>query len=181
MFNVISFDKKTISQLALSSGASNWLWVCIALMSFALLASALFFQHVLDALPCEICVYVRVWIAAIGLVALLALGIKRWFYGKLFAQITTIILSFGLTVETWNLIQIEYNIGHGGACGFFANFPSWAPLDKWFPHIFEVQELCAATPEVLFGISMADSLVLVSAGLIAMLSISIWGNFSQNK
>lgn len=89
--------------------------------------------------------------------------------------LTVLALSIGLANETWNLIVVEYGIGDGGGCGFFANFPSWAPLDKWLPFMFEVQEFCQATPEIIFGITMAHSLAAVCFFLIALISIALVG------
>jgi disulfide bond formation protein DsbB len=40
--------------------------------------------------------------------------------------------------------------------------PSWLALDSWFPAVFQVQTTCGYTPELLFGISMAEALIVFS-------------------
>lgn len=155
---------------------STWFWLAIAGICFALDAGALFYQHVLEVYPCELCIYVRVWVLAIMLLSLMALVVKHFAPGALIFSLAGLALSIGLAKETYNLLAIEYDFGTGGACSFFANFPSWAPLDKWLPSMFQVQELCAATPDVLFGISMAEALALASLVLLLAFLLAIIGS-----
>ncbi|HEY7884921.1 MAG TPA: disulfide bond formation protein B, partial [Cellvibrionaceae bacterium] len=141
-------------------------WLATALICAALEAGALFYQYVLGDPPCEICIYIRVWLFALLMLSLLALPLRRWRFTRLLSAVAGLLLAVGLAHETWIMVQIEYNIGSGGSCGFFANFPAWAPLDKWLPFLFEVQGLCMATPKVLFGLTMVHGLIAVSAVFI---------------
>lgn len=159
----------------LDIGNRYWFWLSIFLLCVALEGAALFYQHVLNILPCEICIYVRVWLAAIALLALLACFLVRWRVAVALIGVLASALSVGLAMETWRLIEIEYELGSGSACSFFANFPAWAPLDKWMPGLFEVQELCQATPSVIFGITMAEGLILVSVAFIIVFALSSLG------
>ena len=68
----------------------------------------------------------------------------------------------GLAERSWFLYQIENGRGDG-SCGFMLGAPDWFPIDRWLPGIFEVRNLCSFTPDVLFGISMAEALLIVSA------------------
>ncbi len=43
-----------------------------------------------------------------------------------------------------------------------SSLPNWFALDKWWPTVFEVMEPCGYTPELLFGITMAEALVVFS-------------------
>jgi disulfide bond formation protein DsbB len=55
-----------------------------------------------------------------------------------------------------------------GSCTMDAPFPNWLPLHEWLPSVFEPWELCGYTPEIIRGITMAESLVIISiASLIA--------------
>lgn len=152
-----------------------WFWSAIAGLCLALEAGALYYQHVLDYPPCELCIYVRVWLAGIFLICLLALYLRRFKFGALLCALLGLGLSIGLGHETYELLKVEYNFGGGAACRFIANFPTWAPLDKWFPFLFEVRNVCAATPEVIFGISMADALVVVSIVLVVAFALAVLG------
>lgn len=48
-----------------------------------------------------------------------------------------------------------------GSCSFDLGLPSWLALDKWMPLIFKVQTTCGYTPELAFGVSMAEVLLFV--------------------
>ncbi|VUD67486.1 Disulfide bond formation protein B [Thalassocella blandensis] len=154
-------------------------WLAIAMLCLALDGGALFYQHVLEIYPCELCIYVRVWIVAIFLLCIAGLVLKRFAIAGLAANLAGLGLSIGLAKETYNLLVVEYGWGDGGACSFFPNFPEWAPLDQWMPFLFQVQEVCKATPEVLLGISMADALAIVSILLILAFGISCFGSVRQ--
>jgi protein dithiol:quinone oxidoreductase len=39
--------------------------------------------------------------------------------------------------------------------------PSWLALDQWFPLVFGVKESCGYTPQMMFGVSMAEALIVV--------------------
>lgn len=170
------FSIKNINiHLLLSAASFAWFWLAIGVLCVLLIGSALFYQHVLKTYPCEICIYVRVWIVGIGLLAFFTIFLKKWPWMRAFACFSGLLLSLGLASETWNLLVVEYAIGDGGACSMFANFPNWAPLDRWLPAMFEVQGFCAATPEIFLGFTMAHSLVLVSAGFIVVFSVSLVG------
>ena len=45
--------------------------------------------------------------------------------------------------------------------------PDWFAIDQWFPSLFEVRNLCSFTPEIPFGLSMAEGLLLI-AGLLGI-------------
>lgn len=161
-----------------------WFWAAIAGLCLALEAGALYYQHVLDYAPCELCIYVRVWLAGIILICLLALYLRRSQPGALLCALAGLGLSVGLGMETYDLLKVEYNFGGGSFCRFLANFPTWAPLDEWFPSLFAVRSTCMATPEVLFGISMADALAVVSVVLVvafALALLSIGRSLVQSK
>jgi len=40
--------------------------------------------------------------------------------------------------------------------------PDWFAVDQWFPSLFEVRNLCSYTPDMLFGTSMAEGLLLIA-------------------
>ena len=174
--------KQVFEQIrALELSSKWWFWGAVLALCLALDGAALFYQHVLDLLPCELCIYTRVWLAALGLLALLAMYACRWPWPRVFLSLTALALAIGLANESWNLIVVEYGIGGGGSCGFVANFPEWAPLDNWFPAVFEVQEFCQATPEILLGISMAEGLAAISLGLILVFGFMTWESFNKAR
>lgn len=165
----------------LRSASCRCFWWAVAGLMAALEVGALLFQYVWQYYPCEVCIYVRVWVAALFFVALMALALKSYWLGRLLCTVGGLVLSLGLANESWNLIKIEYGIGGGDSCAFMANFPTWAPLDKWLPSVFEVQDFCKATPELLFGVTMTHVLVAVSAGLVLLFSAALLGVFLRRS
>ncbi|WP_041523862.1 disulfide bond formation protein B [Gilvimarinus agarilyticus] len=163
----------------LYSAHCRYFWLAVAGLMLALEIGALLFQHVWHYYPCELCIYVRVWVAAIFIVSLLALWLKRWRVGRVVSVLAGLGLSIGLSLETWSLIKVEYAIGHGSSCGFRASFPSWAPLDEWMPWMFQVQDMCQATPPVILGLSMAHCLVMVSFVLLVVFGLALYGSVKK--
>jgi protein dithiol:quinone oxidoreductase len=151
---------------------NGWLWGLTLAMCVGMLGGALFYQHVLGDEPCELCIYTRVWILCIALVAILGLICRhmRWVSGLFYLALVA--LTVGLGFDVWTLLSIDYNWPLSGACSFQANFPSWLPLDVWAPALFEVRNLCQPTPFLIFGITMADAL---AAACLAFVLIALYG------
>jgi disulfide bond formation protein DsbB len=60
-----------------------------------------------------------------------------------------------------------------------AGLPPWFALDQWFPALFEVQAACGYTPFILFQITMAEILMVLSAmrlSLAVALFVASWFN-----
>ena len=176
--------KTILSQMA----ASRLFWSGVFLICIVLEGGALFYQHVLGLnedgakvfyQPCELCIYTRVWIALIAIFALVALATVQFKWirrGLLFIQT---VLVLGLCNEVFNLLKVEYQFGDGGSCKFMPNFYSWAPLDEWIPHMFQVREMCQATPKVLGPISMVHGLTLVCFVLLVSFIVSAFQEFKK--
>lgn len=157
---------------------SRWQsWAAVAVICFALEAGALYYQQSLLYFPCELCIYARVWLAAIGLVALAGLVLRHavWWMRALILVEIALVLGLGRTV--WKLLAIDYGFAGVGACSLYARFPEWAPLDLWFPAMFRVQGPCGETPEVVLGLSMADGLAVTTLGFLLAFAIALAGSF----
>jgi disulfide bond formation protein DsbB len=148
-------------------------WAAVFLICVGLLGGALYFQEVKQDYPCELCIYTRVWIAAIALVAVAGLALRKTVWPLRLVVAAELILSIGLATVVWKLLGLEYRFGPPGACGLNANFPEWARLDDWLPALFEVQGPCMATPTVLFGLSMADGLAVVSTLFVLSFALAL--------
>ena len=64
-----------------------------------------------------------------------------------------------------------------GDCTMELGMPAWLALDKWAPTIFEVQTSCGYTPLILFNITMAETLLVISLLLLiisAALFVASW-------
>jgi protein dithiol:quinone oxidoreductase len=140
-------------------------WLCTALLGIVLLVVALYYQHVLGEEPCQVCIHIRIWVAGFIILSSFMLALPS---GKVFSVVghgINTVLMAGLWERCLFLLNVEN--GHAtSSCNFFLGFPDWFALDKWFPEIFEVRNLCSFTPELLFGISMAQCLIALASVLV---------------
>ncbi|WP_353571167.1 disulfide bond formation protein B [Candidatus Albibeggiatoa sp. nov. BB20] len=167
-----------MTQLLTKISRSIWYWLAILVLGAIMEGIALFFQHQLDYGPCAVCIHVRIYVMAFMLVALLAPLMRNNRILRTLSHIITLLLSFGLMERSWNLLATERGFIEG-ACSMKIGFPEWFALDKWFPNIFEPWEPCGYTPELLFGITMAESLIVLS--VTAILITAIMSLYSLKK
>jgi len=144
---------------------SKLYWVSLIALGLSLEAAALYYQYVLDEWPCVLCIHIRVWISGFIVLAVLALlvGSTRWLIRGLHL-VNTVIMA-GFVERSWQTLAVERGWVFGD-CDMESGLPSWFALDKWFPAIFEVQTACGYTPLILFNISMAEVLMVVSSSLL---------------
>lgn len=142
-------------------------WILLIMLGLSLEATGLYYQYLLDEWPCVLCIHIRIWILAFIVLALLALlvGSKRWLT-PLFHLINTAIM-VGFAERSWQTLAVERGWVFGD-CDMESGLPSWFALDKWFPAIFEVQTACGYTPLVVFNITTAEVLMLVSSLLLGV-------------
>jgi protein dithiol:quinone oxidoreductase len=146
-------------------------WIGLALLGIALEAGALYFQYARDELPCVLCIHVRIWVLAFVLIALLAafLGRSRS-ASRLFHGLTTLAM-LALAERSWQVLAVERGWTFGD-CELDLGMPAWFALDKWLPAVFEVQTSCGYSPLIAFGITVAESLLVVSV-ILAIVSASL--------
>lgn len=156
---------------------SSLYWILLITLGLSLEAAALYYQYVLDEWPCVLCIHIRVWISGFIVLAVLALlvGSNRWLIRGLHL-VNTVIMA-GFVERSWQTLAVERGWVFGD-CDMESGLPSWFALDKWYPAIFEVQTACGYTPLILFNISMAEVLMVVSSSLLGaslvLLAVSLW-------
>jgi len=142
-------------------------WVCVLLTGLALEGVALFYQYALGEEPCQICVHIRIWVAAFTLLALIMCVLPRNRIMNLIAHMLTVVTTVGLWERCKYLMDVE--LGRGDAsCNFYLGFPEWFALDSWVPWLFEVRNLCSLTPLLPGGISMAEALIVIASILVVI-------------
>ena len=164
----------------LELGQSKLYWIFLLALGLVLESVALFFQYGLDEWPCVLCIHVRIWVLSFMIVALMALLVRKGSALNTVSHIVTTIIMIVLAERSWKLLAIERGWIFE-ACDMNLGTPAWLALDKWFPVIFEVQTSCGYTPQLLFGITMAEALMVMSVVLVlasAAFSISC---FLKNK
>ncbi len=150
---------------------SPFYWLAMILASIVGEAVALYYQYVLEDYPCVICIHIRIWVAAFTLLGIAGLFLRKSKSGLLIANLLALVFSIGLLERSYVLYGTEEGWVQG-MCAFALNFPEWFALDKWFPLMFEVQGACGFTPELLFGITMAQGL-LVTGAFACTLSLAV--------
>jgi disulfide bond formation protein DsbB len=152
-------------------GKSGFYWLALVLAGIAAEAVALFYQHVLDEMPCVLCIQVRLWVMALILVALTVLLLRRLRFAPVAGHLLTVVIAAGLLERAYRLLGTERRF-LTGECGFDLGLPAWFTPDQWFPAMFRVETTCGYTPELLFGITMAEALI-VASGVFVLLSVAM--------
>ena len=151
---------------------TRWYWVSLLLVGLALFAVALYYQYVLGDEPCQVCIHARLWVAAFTLIALFMAATPQNAALRIAANAGVLVTSVGLTERARYLYRLENGIGDG-SCQFQLGMPDWFAVDRWMPWLFEVRNLCSFTPEMLFGLSMAESLMGIGALLSLVAAVTI--------
>ncbi len=142
-------------------GGQRRYWVALILIGIALEAAALYYQYVLDEWPCVLCIHVRLWLAAMVLLALFALFCTRSATAmKVLHALNVAILAI-LVERSWRVLAIERGWIFG-ECDMDLGTPDWFAPDRWLPFLFEVQTTCGYSPLIVFNITMAELLLLIS-------------------
>ena len=102
-----------------------------------------------------------------------------WLNGVM--HLFTVFVAAGLLERSYQLLGTERGFTFGD-CGMDLGLPDWLALDAWFPALFQVQTSCGYTPELLFGITMAEALIVFSAVFVlASLVMTVAALMSVNQ
>ena len=157
-------------------GQSRLYWSAMVLTALAYEGIALYYQYALNEYPCVLCIHIRIWVLAFVLVGLLGLVLRPRKSGLILTTLLSLIASVGLLERSWQTLATE-RLWIEGSCSLQSGLPSWFALDIWFPAVFEVQASCGYTPEILFGITMAEALIFSSVfalGVTSLISIALF-------
>lgn len=153
-------------------------WVLMILIGLTLEGSALYYQYVLDEWPCVLCIHVRIWVVAFILLAVVAIFCTESQWAMRFMHGANLLIMLGLAERSWQVLAVERGWIFGD-CSMDLGMPEWFALDKWMPALFEVQTTCGYTPLILFDISMAEILLVISVVLVIIAAASFafsWHN-----
>ncbi len=151
---------------------SPWYWASLIIGGLGMEAVALFYQHAFDYGPCEDCIYIRIWLLGMMIVAGFGLWLRRTaILNALLLGINTGLM-YGMLHTSLRLLGTERGTLFG-SCNMKLGLPSWFALDDWFPAVFGVWEACGNTPELLFGITMAEALSVLSWVLLPLSAIML--------
>jgi disulfide bond formation protein DsbB len=140
-------------------------WAALVLIGIALEAAALYYQYALDEWPCVLCIHVRIWVVAFILLGIVAFFATQSKLATRTAHALNTVIMAGLLERSWRVLAVERGWIFGD-CEMDLGMPAWFALDKWIPSLFEVQTSCGYTPLLLFGITMAEVLLVCSVSLL---------------
>ena len=152
-------------------GNNSFYWLALVVIGLLSEAVGLYYQYVLEELPCVLCIQVRLWLMALILVALLVLLLRRLRFTPLAGHLLTVVIAAGLLERSYVLLGTERRFLLGD-CGFDLGLPAWFTPDTWFPSVFQVETTCGYTPELPFGITMAEALIVASP-VFVLLSVAM--------
>ena len=148
--------KKLLRQLN-KIAHSHWYWLMFIVGGLSLLGIALVYQYAFDEPPCVMCIQVRLWIMLLVIVSFIGLLTRQNRLMNAIAHVSTVVIAIGLVERSYQLLGTERGFVTGD-CSFDLGLPVWFAVEKWLPWMFRVETTCGYTPEVLFGITMAEGL-----------------------
>ena len=148
-------------------------WWSLLIGGLSLLVVALFYQYGLDELPCVVCIQIRLWVALLVLIAAVGLLLRKKPWLNTALQFTVMFAAIGLMERSYLLLGTERGFIFAD-CGFNVGLPDWFAIEQWLPWIFQVETSCGYTPELIFSVTMAEALMLLSV-LLSIVSTCIAG------
>ena len=146
-------------------GQQRIYWAGLILLGVALEAAALYYQYVLDEWPCMLCIHVRIWIMGFILIGVIALFCVHSIHAMRLLHGLSVVTMLGMLERSYQVLAVERGWVFSD-CAMELGMPAWFALDKWFPAIFEVKTSCGYTPYIIFNITMAEVLLVVSILLL---------------
>lgn len=142
-------------------------WLLMALTAFAFELVALYFQHVMLLKPCVLCIYQRSALFGVmgaGLLGAIAPATLLR-YPAIFLWIYSAVEGLKLA---WEHTNVMLHPSPFAVCDFFANFPSWLPLDKWLPSVFVASGDCAERQWQFLSLVMPQWMLVIFGAFLVM-------------
>ena len=134
-------------------------WLVFIVLSFILESVALIYQYALGYPPCAVCIQVRILLAAFAVIAAVGLWLRTYMSLRV-VNLFALLALCGVAIErSWLLLGTERGFIFA-SCGFDLGLPSWLALDEWLPFLFKVHTTCGYTPDIVFGVTMAEVLLV---------------------
>lgn len=144
--------------------SNKFYWIFLLVTGVTMLCVALYYQHVLGDEPCEVCIHIRIWVVAFTMLSILMLVLPSKKFISIIGHLFTTVMLIGFLERCLYISKVEKGLVND-ICSFYLDFPNWFALDKWFPEIFEVRNLCSFSPELILGITMTEGLIFIATAL----------------
>ena len=138
----------------------RWPWLLLAASALSLELCALYFQHIMKLNPCVMCVYERLTMFGIICAGLIGASAPRYLIIRLSAFLCWAISAVWGTLLAIEHTNYQLHPSPFATCEFLPNFPSWAPLQQWFPWLFNPTGDCADIVWQFLGYSMPQWLIV---------------------
>ena len=148
-------------------------WFFLMALGFMLEGTALYYQYVLQELPCVVCIQFRLLVAGLIILSITGLFIRKSKTGLWLISLLLLLLFIGMLDRSYQLLGTERGF-FIGSCSMELGFPAWLAIDKWIPWLFGVKTTCGYTPIIAFGITMAEGLMAMSVGLTLMVLLMLY-------
>jgi protein dithiol:quinone oxidoreductase len=160
MFMQIAQKLKVISQ-------SHWYWPAFIVSGVGMLAVALIFQHVLEEPPCVVCIQIRLLVSLLVIIAVIGFFSRRNRVMTFLSHLSVVIVAISFVERCYLLLGTEKGFVFAD-CGFSLGLPAWFAIDEWLPWLYRIETSCGYTPEIIFGITMAETLMVLSSSLLVL-------------
>ena len=153
-------------------GQAAYFWLA-GILYFAVMESiALYYQYVLQFYPCALCVQVRAWVIGAILSSAVSIYFRGSFWIRFFGLFLTIVFVSGAFYTSYYAWGVEKGTVIS-TCSMGAGFPSFIPLDQWIPLFFGANGPCGQSPEMWFGLSMVETL-MITLGIPLLILSLVW-------
>lgn len=155
-------------------------WLGLAALCVTLEGIALYYQYALGYLPCVLCIHVRMLLFALLLLALVGVFSGHSRRIGVILMLPTTMLWIWMLERSYQLLGTERG-WIMGECQMASGLPDWLALEQWMPWLFRIHEPCGYTPFVLFRVSMAEILIVLSAFMVLLCLASLVASLRQRS
>jgi disulfide bond formation protein DsbB len=157
-------------------------WQLLAVTAFCLELSALYFQYVMGLAPCIMCIYQRAAIWAIFFAGVVgSIGNKHIVLRLIAFALWGVGAVWGLLIAIEHVEIQSATLSFLYSCEFVPNFPTWAPLHKWLPFLFEATGDCGDINWQFFGYTMPQMMIVVYSAFTLTLAIILLTRFIDQR
>lgn len=136
-------------------------WFLLFLSGIGFESTALYFQHGLKLAPCTLCIYQRLTLIGILVAGLIGFLAPRSLLVRLIALSLWLYSAF----EGFNLAYLQARLqfapSFSDSCSIGVEFPTWLPLDSWFPNVFSAYGYCADKLWSFLTIEMSQWMIII--------------------
>lgn len=155
-----------------------WYWVIYISGGLFLIAAALYFQYIKGELPCTLCIQVRLWVTLFIFVSIAGLLSRRHTIANSLTQVIIILIAVAMIDRSYLLLGTERGFVFTN-CGVDLGLPAWFAIDQWAPWLYRIETSCGYTPVIGFGITMAETLMVLSILLLLVSVIVLFGSLMK--